>query len=66
MLRSSPAAIVFAMLVGIGCAMGGAANGVAAEPTDAAAFHRSWAASDQLPFSFVYGGRPSSELIGKW
>ena len=29
-------------------------------------FHRNWAASKQLPFSFVYGGRPSSELIGKW
>ena len=32
----------------------------------AAAFHRHWAASERLPFSFVYGGRSSSELLGKW
>lgn len=46
--------------------MGGAAAAVAADPTDEPAFHRTWADSHQLPFSFVYGGRPSSELIGTW
>ena len=35
-------------------------------PTDEAAFHRNWAASKQLPFSFVYGGQPSSRLIDSW
>jgi alpha-galactosidase len=41
-------------------------NGFAAEPIDQAAFHRNLAASEQLPFSFVYGGRGSSEFISKW
>ena len=34
--------------------------------TPDAEFHRRWMASDQTPFSFVYGGRPSSELLRKW
>lgn len=36
------------------------------EPAAAADFHRRWMTSEQTPFSFVYGGRPTSELIGKW
>ncbi|MBN2295551.1 MAG: NPCBM/NEW2 domain-containing protein [Pirellulales bacterium] len=27
---------------------------------------RDWTSFSKLPFSFVYGGKPSSELIGKW
>ena len=66
MFRPLPNECVFTMFVGILSALGGAPASVTAEPTDAAAFHRSLADSEQLPFSFVYGGRPSSELIGAW
>ena len=46
--------------------LGNVRNGVAAEPIDEGAFHRNLAASEQLPFSFVYGGKPSAEFLGKW
>jgi hypothetical protein len=47
-------------------AMGGEIVLAAEEGTDPVAIHRNMAASTTLPFSFVYGGRPSSELVGQW
>ena len=57
---------VLGLLVGVCLVMGAAPVTVAAERTDELAFHRNWAASKQLPFSFVYGGQSSSLLIGRW
>ena len=66
MLRSLSSTCAFTVLVGICSCVGAVSDLDAADPMDGAAFHRRWAASEELPFSFVYGGRPSSELIGKW
>jgi len=66
MIQKSHIAWSFAALFGISCVSAIAAESPAEEPKDSVAFHHDWAASVPLPFSFVYGGRPSSELIGKW
>ena len=62
-LLSRYALIVF---VGVLFMLGNVRNGLAAEPVDEAAFHRNLAAAEQLPFSFVYSGKPSADLLGKW
>ena len=38
----------------------------AEELTGEAAFLQSWTAAENPPFSFVYGGRPSSEFLKNW
>lgn len=50
------------------CLSGGVVHRAMAEesPASEIGFHRRWAASDSLPFSFVYGGRPSKALVGNW
>ena len=57
---------LFAALGGLVFAAGNRIACASEEPIDAVAVHRNVAVSKTLPFSFVYGGRPSSEFIGQW
>ena len=55
-----------ALLILLSVAIGGLKTVAATNCADDVAFHRQWAASEKLPFSFVYDGRPSTALLGGW
>ncbi len=76
MMRLQPIRLAFAVFVGAIVATAAPAAASAAEPIAEAGFHIHWAEQafsaapasppSAVPFSFVYGGRRSSELLGKW
>jgi len=76
MFRSLSIRCVLAVFMGIIVGMAAHSVALADGPNAAADFHIRWAEQAfsaqpappgaSVPFSFVYGGRRSSELLGKW
>ena len=72
MFKSLPTSYRLAMFVGVIVGVTASAITLGAVPNVEADFHVRWVqqalseAPAALPFSFLYGGRHSSELIGKW
>lgn len=75
MSRRHPLAYAFAAVVGLILTAGAPMAATAAETDADAGRHLAWmrqalaeqpAAASSLPFSFVYGGKPSSELLPQW
>jgi alpha-galactosidase len=72
MFRPQSIQFVFAMLIGAISPL----LSLAAKPTAVADYHVRWAKNafpatpnasiSDLPFSFLYGGQPSADLLGKW
>ena len=74
MFRAQPVRFVFALFVWAVTGLAAPAIAAKAKPTAEAEFHKHWAWNafpatsnspvSNVPFSFVYGGRHSSELLG--